>query len=51
MYEEVGIIKSGGVEVRGLKASAIPRRKQLGEPVLEKYQFVPYILGPQVCTN
>uniref|UniRef100_A0A8D8UL46 Fatty acid synthase n=1 Tax=Cacopsylla melanoneura TaxID=428564 RepID=A0A8D8UL46_9HEMI len=40
MYKEVEMIKSGGVEIRGLKASAIPRKKLLGEPVLEKYQFI-----------
>lgn len=34
------MIKSGGVEIRGLKASAIPRKKPLGEPVLEKYKFI-----------
>nr|CAD7400388.1 unnamed protein product [Timema cristinae] len=40
-YKDVCIIRSGGVEIRGLKASGITRRKPLGEPVLEKYQFVP----------
>jgi fatty acid synthase len=40
VYKEVGIIQSGGIEVRGLKASAIARRKPLGMPVLEKYVFV-----------
>lgn len=40
-YKEAGIIRSGGIEVRGLKASAIARRKPLGMPVLEKYVFVP----------
>ena len=33
-------IVSGGVEFRGLKASAISRRKPAGEPVLEEYKFV-----------
>ncbi|CAG2054468.1 unnamed protein product [Timema podura] len=40
-YKDVCIIRSGGVEIRGLKASGITRRKPLGEPVLEKYLFVP----------
>ncbi|CAH0548595.1 unnamed protein product [Brassicogethes aeneus] len=35
-----GVIRSGGIQVEGLSASAIPRRKPLGEPVLEKYEFV-----------
>lgn len=43
VYKEVGIIQSGGIEVRGLKASAIGRRKPLGMPVLEKYVFVPNV--------
>ncbi|XP_069675926.1 fatty acid synthase-like [Periplaneta americana] len=38
---ELGIVRSGGVELRGLKASGISRRKPLGTPVLEKYMFVP----------
>lgn len=40
-YKDVGIIRSGGIEVRGLLASAIARRKPLGMPVLEKYVFIP----------
>ena len=42
MYNDLNIIQCGGIEVRGLKASAISRRKPLGEPVLEKHVFVPY---------
>ncbi|OXU23005.1 hypothetical protein TSAR_015483 [Trichomalopsis sarcophagae] len=34
------VIVSGGVEIRGLKASAISRRKPAGEPVLEEYKFI-----------
>ncbi|KAJ8919478.1 hypothetical protein NQ315_002099 [Exocentrus adspersus] len=34
-------IRCGGIEICGLKASAIPRRKHLGVPVLESYKFVP----------
>ena len=30
------------MELRGLKASAITRKKPSGEPVLEEYRFVPY---------
>ncbi|KDR18643.1 hypothetical protein L798_06624, partial [Zootermopsis nevadensis] len=43
VYKEVDIIQSGGIEVRGLRASAIGRRKPLGMPVLEKYVFVPNV--------
>lgn len=34
--------RSGGIEIVGMKASAISRRKPLKEPLLEKYVFVPY---------
>ncbi|KAF5278088.1 hypothetical protein FQR65_LT03604 [Abscondita terminalis] len=43
MYRDVGIIKSGGIELRGMKASLAPRRQQAqNPPKLEKYDFVPY---------
>lgn len=44
VYRDVNIIRSGGIEIRSLKASQIPRRKPLGDPVLEKYLFVPHII-------
>ncbi|KAK9884212.1 hypothetical protein WA026_005162 [Henosepilachna vigintioctopunctata] len=40
LFKNAGIIRCGGIEIRGLKASAIVRRKPLGLPVLEKYEFV-----------
>jgi len=44
MYRDIDVIKSGGVELRGLKASLAPRRQQAqAAPKLEKYTFVPYI--------
>ncbi|XP_044017897.1 fatty acid synthase-like isoform X2 [Aphidius gifuensis] len=33
-------IVSGGIEIRGLNASAIARKKNAGQPVLESYKFV-----------
>ncbi|XP_063218658.1 fatty acid synthase-like [Bacillus rossius redtenbacheri] len=42
VYHEVGLISSGGIQLKGLKASGISRRKPLGEPVLEKYLFLPH---------
>ena len=42
MYRDVGIIKSGGIELRGMKASLAPRRQQSQSPKLEKYQFIPF---------
>ncbi|XP_066156912.1 fatty acid synthase [Euwallacea fornicatus] len=42
MYRNIGVIKSGGIELRGMKASLAPRRQQLqAPPKLEKYQFTP----------
>uniref|UniRef100_A0A8D8PNC5 Fatty acid synthase n=1 Tax=Cacopsylla melanoneura TaxID=428564 RepID=A0A8D8PNC5_9HEMI len=43
MYRNIDIIKSGGVELRGMKASLAPRRTQSqAAPKLEQYTFVPY---------
>lgn len=43
MYRDVNVCKSGGIELRGLKASLAPRRLQTqSAPKLEKYQFIPY---------
>ncbi|XP_023311358.1 fatty acid synthase [Anoplophora glabripennis] len=39
--QATGIIRSGGITISGLLAKSIPRRKDLGIPVLEKYTFVP----------
>lgn len=36
-------MQSGGIEIRGLHAHVIAKRKQLADPVLEKYTFVPNI--------
>ncbi|XP_011313292.1 fatty acid synthase [Fopius arisanus] len=37
---EHNVVHSGGVQIRGLKATVISRRKPAGEPVLETYNFV-----------
>jgi hypothetical protein len=43
MYRDVDVIKSGGIELCGLKLSLAPRRQQSqAAPKLEKYTFVPY---------
>ncbi|VEN39582.1 unnamed protein product [Callosobruchus maculatus] len=39
--KDTDVIRCGGVTIKGLLASSIPRRKDLGVPVLEKYEFVP----------
>jgi len=44
MYRDIDVIKSGGIELCGLKLSLAPRRQQSqAAPKLEKYSFVPYI--------
>ncbi|XP_046739716.1 fatty acid synthase-like [Diprion similis] len=40
VYKDLDIIVSGGIEIRGLRASAIARKKPTADPVLEKYEFV-----------
>lgn len=43
MYREVDVIKSGGIELCGMKTSLAPRRQQSqAAPKLEKYTFVPF---------
>jgi len=44
VYPEIDLIQSGGVEIRGLHANVIAKRKPLADPVVEKYTFVPYII-------
>ncbi|KAJ8963945.1 hypothetical protein NQ314_005276 [Rhamnusium bicolor] len=41
--QSTGIISCGGINIWGLTASSIARRKYLGSPVLESYKFVPNI--------
>ncbi|XP_039308272.1 fatty acid synthase [Solenopsis invicta] len=42
-YKDIDIVKSGGIELRGLKSSLAPRRQQTqAEPKCERYTFVPY---------
>lgn len=38
----LGVLRCDGIEIQGLKANAVARRKPPGEPVLESYQFFPY---------
>lgn len=42
-YKDIDILKSGGIELRGLKSSLAPRRQQIqAAPKYERYTFVPY---------
>ncbi|XP_055377679.1 fatty acid synthase isoform X2 [Condylostylus longicornis] len=39
---------AGGIEIIGLHASPVARRKSPGIPVLEKYQFLPHFPSPKL---
>lgn len=42
-YKNIKIIKSGGIEIRGLKSSLVAKRQQVQNPPKhERYGFVPY---------
>jgi len=57
--KQLGIIQSGGVEIRGVRASKIAKCSNVRKPVLEKYVFTPYIepthldlhTSVRVCTH
>ena len=40
MHEKYKTVVAGGIEIQGLKANVIARRKPAGDPVLEEYKFV-----------
>ncbi|GLV38468.1 Fatty acid synthase 3 [Carabus blaptoides fortunei] len=42
VYRDIKTVKCGGIEMRGLSANAIGRKKPLAEPVLETCKFIPY---------
>nr|XP_033193891.1 fatty acid synthase [Bombus vancouverensis nearcticus] len=41
-YPNIGVIKSGGVEIRKMKASLIAKKQQIRPPKLERCLFIPY---------
>ncbi|XP_044732180.1 fatty acid synthase-like [Chrysoperla carnea] len=42
-YKEYKVLQGGGIQIEGLMATSINRRKPLAESVLEKQEFVPLI--------
>jgi fatty acid synthase, animal type len=46
--KNTNVLRSGGVEIRGLQASPVSRRRPPGVPVLETYQFIPHLPAPFV---
>lgn len=53
MYRDINVIKSGGVEMRGLKASLAPRRTGgQSAPTMETYKFIPFVgTGTELATS
>ncbi|RVE51369.1 hypothetical protein evm_003924 [Chilo suppressalis] len=55
MDQDINVLVSGGVEVRGLKYSLAPRRVNVqAPPKLERYQFCPYttpLTDGQACSR
>jgi len=52
MYRDIEVIKSGGIELCGLKLSLAPRRQQSqAAHKLEKYSFVPYTSDKVICSD
>lgn len=50
MYKDINVIKSGGVEMRGLRASLAPKRSGTqSSPILERYNFIPYFNDQELC--
>ena len=43
IYKDIKTIISGGIEIYELRATQIPRKKPLGEPVLERHRFMPHV--------
>lgn len=42
-YRNIDVIKSGGIELCGMKTNLAPRRQQSqASPKLEKYTFIPF---------
>ncbi|XP_013112283.2 fatty acid synthase [Stomoxys calcitrans] len=44
-------IVSGGIELMGLEAKAVQRRRPPGIPVLESYEFLPHIPSPVISAS
>jgi fatty acid synthase, animal type len=46
--EELHVVRCGGIEMRGMTASRVVRRRPPGVPVLESYTFVPHLPTPKI---
>lgn len=43
VYPHIDLIQSGGIEIKNLKISSINRTADTDKPVIEKYEFIPYV--------
>ncbi|XP_022181593.1 fatty acid synthase-like [Myzus persicae] len=49
VYENIGVIKSAGVEIRDIRSTLVPVRKELQQDFdLESYTFLPFVLEEPV---
>ncbi|XP_072750690.1 fatty acid synthase-like [Anoplolepis gracilipes] len=48
VYKDLDMIISGGIEIHGVKATSIFRRKPIGNPILEEYKFVAHRDGAEI---
>lgn len=46
--KSMNVIRSGGVEIRGIQVMPVSRRRPPGDPVLERYVFVPHMPSPKL---
>ncbi|XP_072750344.1 fatty acid synthase-like [Anoplolepis gracilipes] len=51
VYDNFETIVSGGIEIRGLKATSIFRRKPTGNPIVEEYRFVAHCDGAEISLH
>ncbi|XP_046415450.1 fatty acid synthase-like isoform X1 [Neodiprion fabricii] len=47
-YKDLDAIVSGGIEMRGIGSTSIPRRKPVGDPVIEEHTFIAYRDGAKM---
>lgn len=45
---DLRLIQSGGIEIKGLQAMPVTRRKPPGDPVLERCEFIPHLPTPKM---
>lgn len=46
--KSLNIVRSGGVEIKGIQVMPVSRRRPPGDPVLERYVFMPHMPSPKL---